>query len=538
MKEKLVEEWLIRARERGGIDHAYSQWLVSEGHEVLRVGHSPTEFGKDIISIAPDGCVHVYQIKDEDIALAQLRDIHAQLVDLVEVYPSHPRIIGGLSVSPHLITSGIINEVAAQRIDGMNDSWRARGLPTLDIVGRNELISRFVTMSDAFWPEKPKDIRDFFSFYLAEGKGDFAPKKFSAVLIELLPPTDRPSRRSAQRLAAVGLLGNYLLNAFEREGDHWSLFQGWTMIAAHQAWYAVRVGLPNRDWKGSFHLAVHAASKHLEALFNESTCESGFVPSDLEIDDYTRARNLILASVIAAHALLHEDELPPSLHERLTARLEMLLDEDRLFIWGEGAFPNLLCVQWYLARRGRGNYSTRILKAMLVGLCSRNHKHSDDQPLAHPLISPDDVLSELFQPDQKPTRDQAPVTWTLEPTLHILARRNDFRLMERLWRRISHLEMVSFSPEPAVDMLLWESPRGREFSIHPQDTQSKSELAEAALAGNSTFDIPLMIENPSFALMYLLAYPHRASASLTGFLDAHFCAASFVATAKCVDGPV
>ena len=40
MKEKLVEQWLINARERGGIDQAFGQLLTSQGHEILWLGHS------------------------------------------------------------------------------------------------------------------------------------------------------------------------------------------------------------------------------------------------------------------------------------------------------------------------------------------------------------------------------------------------------------------------------------------------------------------------------------------------------------------
>jgi hypothetical protein len=158
LKEKLVEEWLIRARERGGIDLALAQWLISQGHEILWRGHSRTEFGKDIISIAPDGGFHAFQTKDEDIHLTELRRIRAQINELVEVPPVHPRIPHGSPHSPHLVTSGLIKEEVSLQIRAMNEGWATRGRPTLEIVGREELIPRFVSMSDAFWPERPADI--------------------------------------------------------------------------------------------------------------------------------------------------------------------------------------------------------------------------------------------------------------------------------------------------------------------------------------------------------------------------------------------
>ena len=124
-------------------------------------------------------------------------------------------------------------------------------------------------MSDEFWPEKPADIREFFSFYLAEGRGDFDSKKFGGLLRGLLPLTDEPERRKVQRLAAVGLLGNYLLNAFERESDHRSVLRGWTMIASYHAWFGVRSELPKKHWREGFDLSIKAAKESLRSLSNE-----------------------------------------------------------------------------------------------------------------------------------------------------------------------------------------------------------------------------------------------------------------------------
>ncbi len=162
MKEKLVEEWLIRARERAGIDQAYGQWLISQGHQILWLGHSRTEFGKDIISADRDGQFHAFQTKDEDIDLKELRRINDQITELVEVPIVHPRVPPGSPHLAHLVTSGLFKEEAIARIRAMNEGWAIKGRPVVEIIGRNDLIPRFVGMSDAFWPEKPADIRDFF----------------------------------------------------------------------------------------------------------------------------------------------------------------------------------------------------------------------------------------------------------------------------------------------------------------------------------------------------------------------------------------
>ena len=271
MKQKLVEEWLIRAGERGGIDHAVAQWLISEGHEILWLGHSRTEFGKDIVSKHKDGKLHAYQTKDEDIDLKALRGMRDQINELVEIPIVHPRVPSGSSHVSHLVTSGIIKEEAAFQIRALNEGWATRGLGGVEPISRLELIPRFVGMSDAFWPETPSEIRDFLAFYLAEGRGDFDPKKFSRMLKKLFPLNDESGSKKARRLAAVGLLGNYLLNPFEQEGDHWNLFRGWTLIAAHQAWFAERSGLAEKAWRGCFDVAKDAAKHEIMALYAEAS---------------------------------------------------------------------------------------------------------------------------------------------------------------------------------------------------------------------------------------------------------------------------
>ena len=527
MKEKLVEEWLIRARERGGIDHAFGQWLISEGHEILWLGHSRTEFGKDIISIAPDGQFHAFQIKDEDIDLKELRNIRAQVNELVEVPPVHPRIPAGSHHHAHLITSGLFKEEVTLQIRALNERWTARGLPNVEIVGRDGLIPRFVGMSDAFWPERPADIRDFFGFYLAEGRGDFDPKKFSGVLRGLLPIEDEPPRRKAQRLASVGLLGNYLLNPFEREGDHWSLFRGWTMIAAHQAWFAETAGIPDRDWKPSFSLAKEAAKERLVALSVECLEPDALLPRENEFDDYTRAKNLLIASVLAARGLMDREQ---SVADAAASqrRLEMLLSKERLFVWGESAVPHLLTIQWYCEQRAMSITALPALASIISALCERNHPRAEDECFPPPLISADDVMVKLFNSESPPEPNRrAPGTWSLQTLMDFLARRDQRAFLENSWRRISRLDMMSFQPTPTIDGLVWECPHGHEAVRNPDMTQSWKVLKNEAVADRSA-KLPQVIRtNRDFALMFLLAYPHRLSPALVGVLDAAYRRSSY-----------
>ncbi|NOS72761.1 MAG: hypothetical protein HOP33_22905, partial [Verrucomicrobia bacterium] len=514
--------WLTKARERGGIDLAVGQWLISQGHEVLWLGHSRTEFGKDIISVDPEGKFHAYQIKDEDINLDELRKIRAQVNELVEVPIVHPRVPPGSRHVAHLVTSGLINEVATIQIRASNEGWLVRGLPTVEPIDRNSLIPRFLAMSDEFWPERPADIREFFSFYLAEGRGDFDPKKFGGLLRGLLPLQDEPERRKVQRLAAVGLLGNYLLNAFERETDHWSVFRGWIMIAAYQAWFATRSELPQKSWRDGFDLSIQAAKERLKALSNECLQPDGFRPQGFEFDDYTRARNLVLGSVLAASSLVGAINSTDEADQRKT-RLKMLIEQDRLFLWGESAVPHILSIQWFWENQQPPMSAISLIEEVVAALCERNHVDSDDIPFPPPRVSADEILAELITAEKpKEKNRRSPDPWSLEPLLHFLARRNSRTFLSNHWRAISKLDMVSFQPSPKNDGLLWDAPEGHEADRKPEKEQSWTKLRDAAAEDRANELPDVLRENPKFALMYFLAYPHRISPALVGFLDRQF----------------
>ena len=401
----------------------------------------------------------------------------------------------------------------------MNEGWSARGRPNVEPIGRNDLIPRFVGMSDTFWPEKPADIRDFFSFYLAEGCGDFDPKKFGDVLRGLLPLCDEAPRRKAQRLASLGLLGNYLLNPFEREGDHWSLFRGWTMIAAHQAWFAERAALPARDWRPSFDLAKDAARERLLALSVECLAPNAFKPKEIESDDYTRARNLVLAGVLAVTDLIGADKGNAD-PEQVKQRVEMLLQNQRLIVLGECDVPFLLAIQWYVEKRAIQATAIDYLQAVISEICQRNHTYAEDDCFPPPLVSANEILADLFTAAAAKERNRrCPGTWSLETLVDFLARRNHRIFLTEMWRNISRLDMMSFQPQPAVDGLLWDCPEGHEAMRKPGIEQGWAKLVARSVEDKSATLPAVLRSDRDFALMFLLAHPHRLSPALVGSLE-------------------
>ena len=72
MIERLIENWLTSAGERG-YEVAFAQLLASEEHRVIQGPvHHPHEHGKDILTFSANGELHAYQLKGPD--LVKLRD--------------------------------------------------------------------------------------------------------------------------------------------------------------------------------------------------------------------------------------------------------------------------------------------------------------------------------------------------------------------------------------------------------------------------------------------------------------------------------
>lgn len=521
MHAKLVEEWLTSAKERGGIDQAFAQLLTSQGHEVLWQGHSRIELGKDIITVDPDGQFHAYQIKDEDLTLAELRKHDAQIAELVTVPILHPRVPLGTVHTPHLITSGLAKEEANLRILAQNQGWKAKGYRELDIVDRSSLVPRFVSMADSFWPDRPKSIRDFFSFYLAEGKGDFDPQRFATLLSELLPAVTASKSRSERVPSALCIIGNYMLTAFEREKDHWSLFRGWVIIAAYIAWHAQATGLADKHWAGAFALAKQAAMEQLKGILIESAGKDALSPNGFEIDDYTRFRNTVVAGAIAAWSLVADATVVDD--AEVKPLLAMLVERGRLIVWGESALPMVLCVLWASERHGFEIDALNIVRSYVEEACERNTVHSDDEPIEPPQTDPDAILERLFAFKRDRNRPpKAKHLWAMQAVLHLLARRDDRDFLTQKWPLITKLDLMTFRPDAVDDLLLWSGVEGKEEHRKARKTQSWALLREEASKPTHSDIAGIVSHDLSFAVLYFLAYPHRISASLVSHLDRHF----------------
>jgi hypothetical protein len=165
-----------------------------------------------------------------------------------------------------------------------------------------------------------------------------------------------------------------------------------------------------------------------------------------------------------------------------------------------------------------------MLLKVLTMITTRNRKQSGD-PLPGPEVLPDEVLSKCLEKIRHPEPRRgrrAPVSWGLESLIHLLALRMRRQALKARWYEISHVEMASFQPHRAADALLWVCEDGEEIERLPGKPQSWRDLTLAAKSNDLTALPASIKEDPDFALMYCLVYPHRVSTVLVKALDAWF----------------
>jgi len=73
-----------------------------------------------------------------------------------------------------------------------------------------------------------------------------------------------------------------------------------------------------------------------------------------------------------------------------------------------------------------------------------------------------------------------------------------------------------------IDVLLWHCEQGEEMTRKAGKPQSWKELLDAARADDISALPNALRDDPDFALMFALAYPHRASLALIKALDTWF----------------
>jgi len=524
MNERLVEDWLTKASERA-YQTAFAQSLLLERMEVLRLGHSAHEHGKDIIAVDQTGSVHAYQLKDEDLDLKGLEKALPQITALVETQVEHPGLSGCPKHHPWLVTSGNLTIPVEDRIRVHNITWKKRGFRPLQTITGKQLIARFVKMAGNFWPQMPEDSRRLFNLYLANGKGSLDRDNFSQMLnTATLGPSTAAKAQTFRQLAAGNLFTSYALSSFYRAGNHWEVIQGWIISAARTAEIAERRGLQCNAWLPTFNLALNEALTSAYSLASEALKPDALRPQGNEWDEQTRARCTMCAGIIAATILIKRKG--GEVWDRETEGRRTLMDvlrQGRVFIWGESAIPFVLAIVWALDVLTPEQLSDGLLLST-IGVIARTNTTSGSLKLPHVYDSADEAMAKVLRgllDGEGGLRQQAPVSLALEPLVHLAALRLWRNQLAGMWSPLSKVRLLRLVPDEPVDTLLWRWERtcGQNQTRNFNAPQSWPELLAEARRDELRSIPNILRERFEFALLFLLCFPHRISTGLIKHLD-------------------
>ena len=511
MIERVIENWLVSVNERQ-YQIPFCQLLATEGETIIHISsHGQLEQGKDVISIARDGVPCAYQLKNGPITLPRWRQMAPEVAELVEYDIKHPGIRSRRSHRPYLVTNGEVNAPAVDAITSANRSWARRRYPTLTLINKGQLLSRFQKAHGSFLPKEPADFRLFLELFLRDGNEPLDKDKTATFLELVLPinPDRRTSARNAGRaLASSLLLVSYILRAPEAAKNHWAIFEGWTLCGAYVLATATKYALDPRGWRQSFDLCVLGARRALEALCEECQARAHLVEGNPLADGYFYGERIaLLLGMLAALSLFLATR-----HERcpMEAFISQFIENHltRARLWGESAVPFLFESALTLARSGRNMLAENFM-ASIIGTIARINAQKQGRGLPNPYYGPEECVRLIRGLDQNNREEFLKHSYTIEPLIDYLARQQRRVSLARLWEGITRVQFTTFSPSSPWEWLRWRSRAGSLNTRLPATPQSWARLVKGAQSVDVSSVPTILRESPAFIWFFLLVFPHR-----------------------------
>lgn len=526
MIERLIENWLTSSNERG-YEVPFCQLLMAEGYRVIHLNrHSPTEQGKDVIAVNPSSRLCAYQLKAGDIDLRRWRnEIAPEIVALIEQVVEHPGVNSGFAI-PYLVTNGRLKEPVVQEINTLNRSNRKRGFEPLTVIVGTDLTSRFVDCHGQFFPQEPRDLDTFLRLFLADGK-DMLPKARFARFLEGQLDLDRCARRTevGRAIASTVILAAYALGSYQRAENHYAVFEGWILTASYIARLAEAKAAAQKEWRDSLQLVLNAARLAMSSLVEEALSRSHPTEGDPLTDGgpVYRARLTILLGIAAAHTVLSDIEGRSSTTwPDLSAFMKT--HDRHMLLWGESAVPFFTSLALCLERTGRSYDAEEIVARLIRSVCSRNSPRSRNG-LPNPYYGVGKVVAALcgvgrsFAARDNPSGD----SFTLAALVDFLVRRWRKQTLKALWEGVTHIHLTEMQYACTHDFYRWRTfNQGNLTQWYVQRPQPWDSLASEAQAPPSNAIPRSLREDPRFAVMFALVYPHRFCRDLLKLVEAAY----------------
>jgi len=517
----------------------FCQILSAQGHTILHsTRHSPLEFGKDILTIDPDGTPCAYQLKSNPgsrLTLQQFREIQGQLVQLV----TQPIELPGRKVQRHktfLVTNGEIDEEVRVALNGLNRGFEVQQTigRSVETISRGQLLAWVVDLGLNLWPSELEDLNTLLQLLVTDGTEIFPVNLLHKLLAPLLYLTTHikgtPKAISLKRkITSAAILTSVALKNFELEKNYFAIISAWVTYCAYVMAACDRFSYSyNNNGKKAVEIAYRLIFKNLSDLCDELRERKHFVEGNAFVDTFTyKGRFTLLVALTSLYWFWCENEGWPHDTQRNFLQTFIPSDFSGLYLWGEGAVPQLLIHLWYLRAKDATVKPDHLLAQLLGNIVALN-TNKQGIGLPSPYYNFEEIvrhtLRDLLGLREDPFRGDSfkNDSFFALGLLHLLVRTNLKQACKYIWPDFSKLGQKYFSPPQPWRYCLHKSDDGEEITNLPPLTKQWEELVEES-RDISCPEVPYTLKaNKFLLLLFIIIFPYRAIPSVIRFLGKEF----------------
>ncbi len=532
MLERLVENWLDSATERS-FQGPFCQMLASQGYTILHMsGHNVMEMGKDVIALAPDRVLCVYQLKTADgprITFSKWQqEIQSQVLSMVTQPVVHPSVTKDAPHRSYLVTNRDIDEPVQRAIDDLNRRWRRSRLTHfgLKTIVRGEMLEMATRLRSGLWPAEQKDTNSLLHLFLADGRGSVPLSRLASLIEGTLGMNKGSNQRGGgetkRRLASAALLCSVALSNYTLAGNYVREVEGLTMLMSYIFAHAERHHLESREWRNEFTITANTIYDRLMCLQRELSERSNLIEGEPWTDPMFVSARVTMCmgymSILGLWRIVQGVERD-SIDEHIRCFCEKY--RRRVEYWGESATPFFLALFWYLEHVSGCVDSDLLIRDVLNCICTQN-RPLGEMPLPNPYYSYEEIVEHVPGLGGTPIRDSfAGRSCTATGLLHVVVRRNLKQSAKSIWPDYSRIMHEEYVPRPKWQFYRWRNRSGgTNRMVYPPLTKQWDDL-QAEAYDTAGRNVPRLIrKRPELLLLLLCVYPHRLTADVARWMDA------------------
>jgi hypothetical protein len=526
--EKLLENWLDSASERS-YQAVFVQMLSAQGFRVVHsTRHAATEFGKDVLAIAPDGVGCAYQLKGNPgkrLSLNEFRTEQAQLVQLMSQPVTFPGFPEGVHRS-YLVTNGYFEEEVQLAVDQLN---RGPYMSKIQLIARGDLLNWCYELGGALWPSELVETKTLLELYLADPAGTIPKQKLFEMLRIVLSLRDGDGivRRAefARRVSSAALLTGIAIARFAEAENHQAVMHSWILYLVHVVAASEKHQYQiDGAVKNAVTLAEAGACDALVALWREVASRKYLVEGNPLTDPeiYGWRITTIIGSLTCL-AIADEESALLTPEERVLLHNWLRSPPRGIDLWGEAAIANLL--PWLVwLRKHDPTIRPDIEIANLFETIVMQNQNKSANPLAAPYYDFDEIakhryrLYKIGEDDPFDRETFAGSVYTAEAMLHLAVRTNLKSRCKGVWPRFTRVSHRRFCLDQTWHYCLLIAPGGiDETKVFPSSYEWSKLRSEAISPGVASVP-PALSGRPWLLASWWQVAPHRLNTSASHVL--------------------